>query len=79
MVVPENVRGYAVVLPNKVIRLSSARHRLARRVLMALRILPLPPAIIVFPRSSASSVNYRDIKTELGKLLSTIRTTSIYP
>ena len=70
---PEGVQGYAVVIPKKVIRLSSARHRLKRQILEALRTLPLPPSLIVFPRSTASSVNYQDIVLELGSLLSKIK------
>lgn len=69
----EKVRGYAVVIPKKVVRLSSARHRLKRQVLEALRTLSLPPALIVFPRASASSVNYEGITTELKELLSNIK------
>ncbi|MFI5260261.1 MAG: ribonuclease P protein component [Candidatus Paceibacteria bacterium] len=70
---PEGVAGYAVVIPKKVVRLSVTRHRLKRQILEALRSFPLPPALIVFPRSSASSVNYQDIKTEIGALLSKIK------
>ena len=73
VVLPEEARGYAVVIPKKVIRLASKRHQTKRRVLEALRALALPPSLIVFPRSSASSVNYEDMKAELQKLLSTIR------
>ncbi|MFA6407937.1 MAG: ribonuclease P protein component [Candidatus Paceibacterota bacterium] len=74
LVIPKkDVQGYAVIIPKKVVRLSSRRHRLKRQVLEALRTLPsLPPALIVFPRSVTSSVNYKDIVTELGALLSTI-------
>lgn len=72
LIFSEEFRGYAVVIPKKVIRLSSARHHLKRKVLEALRAFPLPPALIVFPRSSADSVNYQDIKKELGDLLSKI-------
>jgi len=70
---PEGVRGYAVVIPKKVVRLSSARHRLKRQILEALRALPLPPALIVFPRSSVSGVHYQDIAKELSDLISQIR------
>jgi len=69
-VLPRAASGYAVVIPKKVIRLSSARHRLKRRVLEALRELTLPPSLIVFPKASADSVDYQDIKAELGALLS---------
>ncbi len=72
ILVPENVQGYAVVIPKKVVRLSSARHHLKRRILEALRTLPLPPALVIFPRSAASSVNYQDLTLELRNLLSKI-------
>ncbi len=74
LVVPKEMHGYAVIIPKKVVRLSSARHRLKRQVLEALRSLPLPPALIVFPRASASGVHYQDLRTELGSLLSTLHT-----
>lgn len=70
VLIPEKAKGYAVVIPKKVVRLSSRRHHLKRQILEALRTIPLPPALIVFPRSAASSVNYQDIKEELKKLLS---------
>ncbi|MHB0865854.1 MAG: ribonuclease P protein component [Minisyncoccota bacterium] len=73
VIVREESRGYAVVIPKKIVRLSSARHRLKRQVLEALRELPLPPSLIVFPRASAHGVHYQDIKKELGTLLSKIR------
>ena len=62
-------QGYAVVVPKKVARLSVTRHRIKRRVLAALRTLSLPPALIVFPRASASSVSYKNIQAELASLL----------
>lgn len=76
VVIPKEARGYAVIVPKKVVRLSVGRHLLKRRVLEALRALPfpLPPSLIVFPRRSASSVHYQDIVTELTALLSSIRT-----
>lgn len=61
--------GYAVVVPKKIARLSVTRHKIKRRVLAALRELVLPRALIVFPKSSVSSVSYQDIKTELEKLI----------
>jgi ribonuclease P protein component len=68
---PEKVEGYAVVIPKKVVRLSSARHRLKRQVLEALRAAsPLPPALVVFPRSSAVGVHYEEMKSELAALIS---------
>ncbi|MBU6388783.1 ribonuclease P protein component [Patescibacteria group bacterium] len=69
-VVSKEAKGYAVVLSKKTARLSVTRHRIKRRVLAALRTLPLPPAVIVFPKASASSVSYEDIHTEIKKLLS---------
>ena len=73
LVLPEKARGYAVIIPKKVVRLSAARHRLKRQVLEAMRTFPLPQAIIVFPRASASGVHYEDLRAELGSLLSKIR------
>jgi ribonuclease P protein component len=72
IVIPEEVKGYAVVLSKKVARLSTTRQRIKRRVLSALRSLAalLPPALIVFPRPSASGVNYQDIRAELAELIS---------
>jgi ribonuclease P protein component len=69
-VLPEEGKGYAVVVSKKVARLSVTRHRIKRRVLMALRTLPLPPALIIFPKASADSVSYQDIQAELAVLLS---------
>ena len=59
LVVPEEMRGYAVIIPKKVVRLSSGRHRLKRQIFEALKTLRLPPALIVFPRASASGVHYK--------------------
>ncbi len=73
IVIPEEIRGYAVVIPKKVVRLASSRHLLKRRVLEALHTISLPPSLIVFPRLSASSVHYQDIKAELSRLISTTR------
>ena len=70
LVIPKEARGYAVIIPKKVIRLSSTRHRIKRQILEVLRTLPLPPALIVFPRSSVDSVNYQDIAIELQNILS---------
>lgn len=63
------VQGYAVVVPKKIARLSVMRHKIKRRVLAALRTLNLPPALIIFPKSSASSVSYQDIRKELSKFI----------
>ena len=70
VVVSTEAKGYAVVVPKKVARLSVTRHRIKRRVLSALRALSLPPALIIFPKVSAHSVSYEDTKTELKNLLS---------
>lgn len=69
-IVSKEMRGYAVVIPKKVARLSVTRHRIKRQVLAILRTLTLPPALIIFPKSSASSVSYKDIKIEISSLLS---------
>lgn len=68
--IPEDVRGYAVVVPKKAVRLSVARHTVKRRVLEALRTLPLPPALIVYPRASAAALSYAETRAELAALLS---------
>ena len=70
--VPENVRGYAVIISKKTVRLSVTRHRLKRRVLAALRSLPLPPALIVYPRITALDLSLEDLKKELLQVLSKI-------
>jgi ribonuclease P protein component len=69
ILIPKEGKGYAVVVPKKIVRLSVKRHAIKRRILAALRAIHLPPAIIVFPKSSASSVSYQDIKTELTNLI----------
>ncbi len=72
-VVSKEAKGYAVVVSKKVVRLSVTRHRIKRRVLAALRTLPsLPPALIIFPKSSASSVSYQDMRMEIADILSKI-------
>lgn len=75
---PLSAQGYAVVIPKKIAHLSVERHKIKRRILEALRTLPLtgqslPPALIVFPKSSVSSVSYKDIQIELASLLSKIQ------
>ena len=62
--------GYAVIVSKKTAQLSVTRHRIKRRVLAALRKCSLPPILIIFPRQSANSVNYRDMEAELVGLLS---------
>jgi ribonuclease P protein component len=70
IVISKEVRGYAVVVSKKVARLAATRHHIKRRVLAALRTLSLPPSLIIFPKSSAHSVSYQDIKTEIVHILS---------
>lgn len=69
-VVSREAKGYAVVIPKKAARLSVTRHRIKRRVVAALRTIPLPPALIVFPKASSSSVSYEDAKSEIERMLS---------
>ncbi|MDO8593773.1 MAG: ribonuclease P protein component [bacterium] len=70
-ILPKDTRGYAVVVPKKTARLSSARHRIKRRVLAALRALPsLPPSAILFPRASVLDMRYDALQQELIKLFS---------
>jgi len=69
VVSPES-RGYAVVMPKKIAHLSVTRHTIKRRVLAALREIPLPPSLIIFPKVSTGSVSYQDIQAEIKKLLS---------
>jgi ribonuclease P protein component len=69
-IVSPHLKGYAVVVSKKVAKLSVARHLLKRRVLAALRALPLPPALVIFAKDSAASLSFADIKQELATLLS---------
>jgi len=71
-VVSRETRGYAVILSKKAARLSVTRHRIKRKVYAALRTLPLPPALILFPKATAHSVSYGDMKAEIEVLLSKI-------
>ncbi|MHB1770057.1 MAG: ribonuclease P protein component [Minisyncoccota bacterium] len=68
----EEEKGYAVVVSKKSARLSVTRHRIKRRVLAALKTLPLPTSLILFPKSATSTMAYEDIKKELTDLLSKI-------
>ncbi|MFA5744655.1 MAG: ribonuclease P protein component [Candidatus Paceibacterota bacterium] len=74
VIIPRDGEGYAVVVPKKVANLAVERHKIKRRIFSALRgdLVSLPPALIVFPKSSVSSVSYQDIKTEIIDLLSKI-------
>jgi ribonuclease P protein component len=69
-VVSSDVRGHAVIIPKKIARLSVTRHRIKRRVFAALKTLPLPPSVVIFPKSSAGSVSYEDTRKEIAALLS---------
>jgi ribonuclease P protein component len=69
---PLGVKGYAIVIPKKVVKLSSLRHLLKRQISEAMRTTPLPPALLVFPRSSLRGVHYKDIQKELHDLISKI-------
>ncbi len=66
----ETVPGYAVVVPKKVARLSVTRHRIKRRVMEAIRTLPLSKGLIIFPRAEVKDMRYDEIQLELTKLLS---------
>lgn len=72
VVIPKDVKGYAVIVPKKIAKLSVTRHATKRRVLSALRKLSLPPSLVVFSRSSLDGVHYKDIEKELADLLSKI-------
>jgi ribonuclease P protein component len=69
-VFPGGASGYAVIVSKKTARLSVARHRIKRRVLAALRsIAALPPALLIFPKSSVQDMAYRQVRDELASLL----------
>jgi len=68
----EEALGYAVVVSKKVARLSVTRHRIKRQVFEALRTLPLPKSLILFPQSTTASMTYQDVQAELIGLLSKI-------
>jgi len=70
--IPEKAIGYAVVVSKKTARLSVTRHRIKRKVIVALKDIKLPPALIIFPKSSITKMPMEDIKVELKKLLSKI-------
>ncbi len=59
-----------MVVPKKLARLSVSRHRIKRQVLAALRALsPLPPSLIIFPKSSALRLDYGHLKADLSELI----------
>ena len=68
-VLPPEGQGYAVVVSKKVARLSVTRHRLKRVVLEALRTLPLPKALIVFPKATAARLDTLHLHADLAALL----------
>jgi ribonuclease P protein component len=70
---PTQGQGYAVVVAKKAVRRSVDRHRLKRRVIAALRTLPLPTALVVYPRAAAQSLDFAATQAELGALLSKIQ------
>ena len=72
-ILPVGEQGYAVVVPKKIARLSVTRHRMKRQILEVLHTLRLPPACIVFSRSSLNGVHYPDIEKELTNLFSDIK------
>ena len=71
-VVSKEGRGRAGVVSKKVARLAVTGHLIKRRVLHALRAMPIPQSLIVFPRASVVNMNYAEIKTEITALLSKI-------
>lgn len=70
LVAPREVRGYAVVIPKKIIKGAVDRHLLKRRVLSALRQLELPEALVVFPKADASELAFEGLRGELAALVS---------
>lgn len=71
-VIPKNDAGYAVIVSKKTAREAVQRHRIKRRVLEALRKTPLPPALLLFPKSSVAALPSREIEAELSELISKI-------
>lgn len=71
-VIAKNSEGYAVVVSKKAARLSVTRHRIKRRALEALKPLPLPPSLILFPKASAAELSSKEMRSELTVLLSKI-------
>lgn len=64
-------RGYAIVIPKKVVRLAVDRHRLKRRIVGALPPpppLPLPQACILYPLSGATNLSPQEMRAELETL-----------
>lgn len=72
VLIPEGVKGYAVVVSKKTAPLSVTRHRMKRRVLAAMRTLTLPPALVVYPKASIKEINPKELRAELEVLFSRI-------
>lgn len=71
-IIPQKAKGYAVVVPKKIARLSVTRHRAKRRMLGILKTLALPKALILFPKPSALRLEHSHMRAELADLLSKI-------
>lgn len=71
-ILPDKKEGFTVIISKKTVRLAVTRHLIKRRVLAALRALPHPKALILFPKAIAKDLAYKDLKEELGVLLSKI-------
>lgn len=72
IVLPKGGKGCAVVVSKKTARLSVTRHRMKRRVLGALRTLPLPEALVVYPKFSIEELSPQELAEELQELLGRI-------
>jgi ribonuclease P protein component len=66
---PREGRGYAVIVSKKTVRLANQRNSVKRRITSILRGLSLPPALIIFPKSSLIGVKYKDLAIELTEAL----------
>lgn len=66
---PGDGTGYAVVISKKTIRLSVKRHLLKRRILSALKKIPLPPTLVIYPKTSALDLSFAELTSELATLL----------
>jgi ribonuclease P protein component len=73
-VISKEVRGYGVIVPKKVARLSVTRHRIRRRTLAALAALPLPKmGVVLFPKLPVNTLPFMELKAELTTLLSKLK------
>ena len=67
----KEIEGFAVVISKKTLKLAVDRHRAKRRVLGALRSLPLlPKGAVLFPKAAVLTMPLPELKKELEKLLS---------